>query len=360
MPLSLQREEVLARILSDLRLGLPIVLKDKTLTVLALPIENCSAERMLDFIAEGNAVISLTRKRADTLKARVYDGDLARILIPREASTDWIKAIADPSRDLQVPLKGPLESQRGGNVHLHKMAIELARKARLVPAVLVQSVQDYDFEASQFSYLDMADSNQELKSGVALELVSKSSLPLAEKVPSKIYLFREQHGGDEHCAIVFGNPPRNKPVLTRLHSACFTGDVLGSLKCDCQQQLHLALKRIIDRGEGILLYINQEGRGIGLSNKIRAYALQDQGFDTVEANHRLGFEDDERDFRLGSEVLKKLGYLHTSLMTNNPTKITILEDQGIQVHERIPILTTVTKYNVEYLAVKARKSGHRL
>ncbi len=360
MPLRLRREEILARILSDLRLGIPIVIKDKIQAVLALPVENCSSTRMKEFIAEEKTVITLTRKRADTLKARVYDGDLARILIPKEASFDWVKAIADPSRDLQVPLKGPLESQRGGKVHLHKVAIELARKARLLPAVLVQYVQNQDIEASQLSCLDIQDYNLDLKSEVALELVSKSSLPVSEKVPSTIYLFREQRGGDEHCAIVFGNPPRDKPVLTRLHSACFTGDVLGSLKCDCQQQLHLAMKRIIDKGKGILLYINQEGRGIGLSNKIRAYSLQDQGFDTVEANHRLGFEDDERDFRLGSEVLKKLGYHHTSLMTNNPAKITILETQGITVHERIPILTTVTKHNAEYLAVKARKSGHRL
>lgn len=356
----LQKDELLARILSDLRLGIPIIIKDKNQAVLALVVENCSSTRMKEFLAEDNTVITLTRKRADTLKARVYDGDLARILIPDEVSLDWVRAIADPSRDLQVPLKGPLESQRGGSAHLHKVAIELARKARLLPAVLVQPLQNQDVDERQLSCLDIQDFNLNLNSGVELDLVSKATLPISEKIPSKIYLFRELPGGDEHCAIVFGTPPRNKPVLTRLHSACFTGDVLGSLKCDCQQQLHLAMKRIISKGQGILLYINQEGRGIGLSNKIRAYSLQDQGFDTVEANHRLGFEDDERDFSLGSQILKMLGYHDTSLMTNNPAKITILESQGINVHERIPILTAATKHNSEYLAVKARKSGHRL
>ncbi len=358
MPHGLKKEEILARILSDLRLGLPVLLKDKTHMVMALPVENCSSARMKEFLTEGNSVLALTRKRADTLKARVYDGNLARILIPGEANIDWIRAVADPSRDLQVPLKGPLESQRGGRFNLHEVAIELARKARLLPSALVRPIQKQDCKDNQLTCLDVQDLH--IQSGVSLELVSKASLPLTEKVPSKIYLFRELRGGDEHCAIVFGTPPRDRPVLTRLHSACFTGDVLGSLKCDCQQQLHQAMKKIIDKKEGILLYINQEGRGIGLINKIRAYSLQDQGFDTVEANHRLGFEDDERDFRLGSEVLKVLGYHSTSLMTNNPDKITILESQGIKVHERIPILTVVTKHNAEYLSVKARKSGHIL
>ncbi len=358
MPFKLLKEEILARILSDLRLGLPVGIRDKEHAILALSVENSSPGRMQEFITDGNAVIALTRKRADTLKARVYDGNMARIIIPVEANTAWIKAIADPSRDLQTPMKGPLESQRGGTVHLHKVAIELTRKARLLPAVLVQPFETMEIAFNQISCLDITDMN--MTTEVSLERVSQATLPLTENVPSRIFLFREALGGDEHCAIVFGSPPRDKPVLTRLHSACFTGDVLGSLKCDCQQQLHQAMKRMNDQGEGILLYINQEGRGIGLGNKIKAYSLQDQGFDTVEANHRLGFEDDERDFRLGSEILKMLGYRHTRLMTNNPAKITILESQGITVHERIPILTTVNKYNADYLAVKARKSGHQL
>ncbi len=360
MHLALRKDEVLARILSDMRLGIPVVIKDNDNACVVLPVENGSLPRMKEFLAEGTTVIALTRRRADTLKARVYDEDLARIIIPDDASLDWVRAIADPSRDLQVPWKGPLETERGGKAHLHRMAIELARKARLLPAVLVRMLQGEEVEKTQLSCLEVQDFDPKQKPDVSLELVSKSTLPLSEKVPSMIYLFREKLGGDEHCAIVFGSPPRNKPVLTRLHSGCFTGDVLGSLKCDCQPQLHLALKRMINNEEGILLYINQEGRGIGLINKIRAYSLQDQGFDTVEANHRLGFEDDERDFRLGSEVLKLLGYRNARLMTNNPAKVSILESQGINVHERIPILTAVNKYNAEYMAVKARKSGHRL
>jgi len=153
---------------------------------------------------------------------------------------------------------------------------------------------------------------------------------------------------------------RDGPVLTRLHSACFTGDVLGSLKCDCGPQLHAALTAMHEAGAGVLLYLNQEGRGIGLANKMRAYSLQDQGFDTVEANHRLGFEDDERDFRLGAELLKKMGFAQVRLLTNNPRKVAMLEKGGITVTERVPLHVGQTDENAAYLATKAAKSGHLL
>jgi GTP cyclohydrolase II len=147
-------------------------------------------------------------------------------------------------------------------------------------------------------------------------------------------------------------------VLARLHSACFTGDVLGSLKCDCGPQLRAALARMGAEGAGVLLYLNQEGRGIGLANKLRAYSLQDQGFDTVEANHRLGFEDDERDFRLGSGILRKLGFSAVRLMTNNPRKISMMQANGIDVAERVPLTAGRTDQNAAYLATKVAKSGH--
>ena len=161
-------------------------------------------------------------------------------------------------------------------------------------------------------------------------------------------------------AIEIGRPDRAAPVLARLHSACFTGDLMGSLKCDCGPQLRGALAQMGNEGSGVLLYLNQEGRGIGLANKMRAYALQDQGFDTVEANHRLGFEDDERDFRLGADLLKSLGFSAVRLLTNNPAKIAMMEKSGIQVTERVPLRVGETTFNKDYLATKASKSGHLL
>ena len=149
-------------------------------------------------------------------------------------------------------------------------------------------------------------------------------------------------------------------MLARLHSACFTGDLLGSLKCDCGPQLNAALAQMGQEGAGVLLYLQQEGRGIGLANKMRAYALQDQGFDTVEANHRLGFEDDERDFWLGAEILRKMGFGSVRLLTNNPAKIAMMERCGLTVTERVPLKVGETPQNARYLAVKAAKSGHLL
>ena len=176
----------------------------------------------------------------------------------------------------------------------------------------------------------------------------------------RLHVYRPDDGGEEHYAIEVGRPDRAAPVLARLHSACFTGDVMGSLKCDCGPQLRAALAQMGAEGAGVLLYLNQEGRGIGLANKMRAYSLQDQGFDTVEANHRLGFEDDERDFRLGSDILKSLGFDAVRLLTNNPAKVAMMEASGVSVTERVPLKVGETPQNEAYLATKAKKSGHLL
>jgi len=176
----------------------------------------------------------------------------------------------------------------------------------------------------------------------------------------RLHIFRPEDGGEEHYAVEIGQPDRDKPVLSRLHSACFTGDILGSLKCDCGPQLRGALAQMGEEGAGVLLYLNQEGRGIGLANKMRAYSLQDQGFDTVEANHRLGFEDDERDFRIGADILRRLGFRDVRLMTNNPAKVDRMNSCGLTVVERVPLKVGENRHNHHYLATKAAKSGHLL
>jgi GTP cyclohydrolase II len=175
-----------------------------------------------------------------------------------------------------------------------------------------------------------------------------------------VHVFRPDDGGPEHYAITVGTPDPDRPVTVRLHSACFTGDVLGSRKCDCGPQLREAMKAMAAAGGGVLLYLNQEGRGIGLANKMRSYVLQDAGLDTVEANHWLGFEDDQRDFRIGAAILRRMRISRVRLMTNNPAKVSILAGHGIDVAERVPLRVGRTAYNDRYLATKARKSGHYL
>ena len=176
----------------------------------------------------------------------------------------------------------------------------------------------------------------------------------------EILAYMEKGLTEEHYAVEIGRPNRGKPVLSRLHSACFTGDLLGSLKCDCGPQLRGALAQMGAEGAGVLLYLNQEGRGIGLANKMRAYSLQDQGFDTVEANHRLGFEDDERDFRIGAEILRRRGFSQVRLMTNTPAKVDRMNSCGLTVVERVPLKVGENRHNEGYLATKAAKSGHLL
>jgi GTP cyclohydrolase II len=190
--------------------------------------------------------------------------------------------------------------------------------------------------------------------------VAAARVPLEFDAASRVRVFRPLDGAEEHYAVEIGSPDRAAPVLCRLHSACFTGDLVGSLKCDCGPQLRAALQQIGAEGAGMLLYLNQEGRGIGLANKLRAYALQDQGFDTVEANHRLGFEDDERDFRIGANILRALGFSRVRLMTNNPAKVAMMHGCGLDVVERVPLRVGRTRFNAGYLRTKAAKSGHLL
>ena len=194
----------------------------------------------------------------------------------------------------------------------------------------------------------------------AMAEIASARVPLAVSEAGRVRVFRPLDGAEEHYAVEIGAPDRRAPLLCRLHSACFTGDLIGSLKCDCGPQLRAALEQIGAEGAGVLLYLNQEGRGIGLANKMRAYALQDQGFDTVEANHRLGFEDDERDFRIGANMLRTMGFSRIRLITNNPAKVAMMAGCGLEVVERVPLKVGRTRFNAHYLETKAAKSGHLL
>ena len=355
--------ELLARARSDLRMGVPVVLRGAGGDAVVLAAETLDEARMQEARAlPGDAVLAITARRAGTLKARAYDGDLARVALPNDADLDWLRAVADPADDLRVPMKGPLIARRGGDAGLHRLALQLTKTARLLPAALVVTMPDAGqlAQAHRLTVIDAAAATGHIGLESPLHRVVKARLPLEVSEAGRLHVFRPEDGSEEHYAIEIGQPPRDKPVLARLHSACFTGDLLGSLKCDCGPQLRAALARMGAEGAGVLLYLNQEGRGIGLANKMRAYSLQDQGFDTVEANHRLGFEDDERDFRIGAALLKAMGFSAVRLMTNNPAKVEMMRQTGIDVAERVPLVVGKNAHNREYLAVKARKSGHIL
>lgn len=355
--------EIVARARSDLRMGVPVVLSGARGAALILAAETLDAQRLADLRALGGApVLVLTARRAETLKARPYDGDLARILLPPDVSLPWVLGVADPADDLKTPMKGPLTSLREGAADLHRLAIALVKSARLLPAALVLGLPDGAGFAARngLTLVDTAAATEHLTEMSPLHPVVSARLPLQVSEAGRLHIFRPEDGGEEHYAIEIGQPARDAPVLARLHSACFTGDLMGSLKCDCGPQLRGALAQMGAEGAGVLLYLNQEGRGIGLANKMRAYSLQDQGFDTVEANHRLGFEDDERDFRIGAQILGLMGFSAVRLMTNNPAKIAMMRQNGIEVVERVPLKLGENPHNHAYLATKAAKSGHLL
>lgn len=361
MTLSPDITELLARARADLRMGVPIVIVGPDGGAIAASAETLSPQRLADLCAlSGKPVVALTARRAETLKARAYDGDLARILLPADADLGWIQALADPADDLRAPMKGPLLSQRDGPANLHRIALALLKSARLLPAAVVLPVPPDTVAGLGLTQIDADLAAAHLAERSPLHEVISARLPIEVSETSRLHVFRPEDGGEEHYAIEIGRPDRQLPVLTRLHSACFTGDLIGSLKCDCGPQLRAALAQMGHEGAGILLYLNQEGRGIGLANKMRAYSLQDQGFDTVEANHRLGFEDDERDFRLGSDILKSLGFSQVRLLTNNPAKIDMMQATGVAVVERVPLHVGENTHNKAYLATKAAKSGHLL
>lgn len=367
MSWELSTEEAVARARADLRIGAPVALFAGSVAAIAIAAETCTAERFADLrrAAPDGVDLAITHRRAETLKARAYDDDIARLVVPGDCDLGWVQATADPSLDLANPLRGPYRTRREGTADLHRMAVSLCKQARLLPAAVIAVFSDTAIIEDLVANAGLCRLSEDMvhraaNTKVEMHKVSGARVPTRFADAGRVHVFRPSDGGEEHYAIEIGTPSRELPVLSRLHSACFTGDVIGSLKCDCGPQLNAAMDQIAEAGAGVLLYMNQEGRGIGLANKMRAYALQDQGYDTVEANHRLGFEDDERDFRLGAEILKALGFTSVRLMTNNPGKIAMMEASGVSVDERVPLQVGETDENRAYLATKAAKSGHLL
>lgn len=360
--LRLTPEETVARARADLRIGAAVAVASAAGDAVVAAAETLTTDRLQDLRALGPLDMAITRRRAETLKARAYDGDMARIALAQDADAAAFMAIADPALALTRPLMGPFLARREGSAAAHRIALKLTKMARLLPAAVVAPVASAPEAAAAHGLTLIDESMMAAADGAAAEIahVASARVPLAVSEDARVHVWRPKSGEEEHYAIEIGAPDRAKPVLSRLHSACFTGDLIGSLKCDCGPQLRAALAQIGAEGAGVLLYLNQEGRGIGLANKMRAYSLQDEGFDTVEANHRLGFEDDERDFRIGTRILTGMGFSAVRLMTNNPKKVAAMEAAGLHVADRVPLIAGETAHNVAYLATKAMKSGHLL
>jgi GTP cyclohydrolase II len=342
-----------ARAADALRAGRPVRLEGGgAFTMLAAEtLKDAAIARM----RRAHAVLVLSHARARTLKIHLYTPGVVALPLAADMDTMRIRAIADPTADLAMPLKGPFEALRNSLPDAYAAAVKLAKLAGLLPAAIVRRA-GAGRDAASVSLRDIL--SYEIDAAASLRLVTRARVPLEGAELAELVAFRADDGAPENFAILINRPPTPGPVLTRLHSECFTGDLLGSLKCDCGQQLRGAIETIAKAGGGILLYLAQEGRGIGLINKLRAYKLQDQGFDTVEANERLGFEADERLYAIAARMLALLGYKSVRLLTNNPDKVAGLRAAGIAVAERVRHSFPANSHNRAYLKTKSEKAGH--
>ena len=281
-----------------------------------------------------------------------------------EATAQAIAPFVDPT--LPASDFVPAESDFTLPPQLASRAIDLVKLARLLPAAIfaplpTSAVQNLQGWADRHDLMLLSAQDVEsygLSASQQLLAVAEAQIPLQGAEDAKVIAFRPSDGGVEHLAILIGRPKPEDPLLVRLHSECFTGDLLGSLRCDCGDQLRGAIEIIGKEGAGALLYLNQEGRGIGLVNKLRAYQLQDQGSDTLEANETLGFGADERIYMPAAEMLRQLGFRRIRLLTNNPEKVKGLSDWGLTIEERVPHSFPSNGHNAFYLATKASRFGH--
>lgn len=373
----------MARAAGDLRRGLPVVVygEGRAALVAAAELldEECRAFLERPEGQEGAApFLAVTAARAEALKVAAKGHEAVFLAPLPDQTADDIAALADPSLDFSHPLSGPYhaEALSADAEAIGAAALKLCRQAGLLPAAAVRFLEAPAGAAEAASQMASWAASWAERFGLlaigaadvisiedvpaALARAAEARLPIAGAEDTRIVAFRPGDGGPEHYALVVGAPEECKKdaPLVRLHSACFTGDFLGSLKCDCGTQLRAALDAIIAEGAGVLLYMAQEGRGIGLLAKLKAYALQDQGFDTVDANLRLGFAEDERSYGPAAAMLKDLGLARVRLLTNNPEKVAGLEAEGIEVATRVAHNFPPNRHNAGYLETKKRRSGH--
>jgi len=357
------------RAIADFRRGEPIVIREGDRAVLALAAEALSDERLARFIrlSGSSPSLAMTARRA-TLLGLGRDGTgVVRVALSGTPVAQRLRELVDP---LAAPhaLPAVIAVTAAHPFDGDSAAVALAKIARLLPAAVTAAiglVSDRAMEEwARLEGLLVVEAGAILHYPVEnarrLARVGEARVPLAGAENTRIIAFRPSDGGLEHIAIVIGEPDPNAPVLARIHSECFTGDLLASLRCDCGDQLRGAIREIAERGAGVLLYLAQEGRGIGLVNKLRAYQLQDAGFDTVDANLQLGFDADERIYVPAAEILGQLGFSRVRLMTNNPLKVEALGHFGVEVVERVPHVFPSNDHNESYLRTKAVRSGHLL
>ena len=346
------------RALAEFRSGRPVIFSSQPEKFLiALPVDGLDPARLHAFehlCAPVRPKLVVTARRARALGIESV-GPVA-LKLPDGADIHMIDSlVADADADEAIDVDGPADERAGA-------AIELAKIAQRLPALLVADIASPASALIDPPLIVVASDavtafrRNDIHS---LEIASEAKVPLQGGLSTRFVVFRNAVGGGS-VAVIVGDPDFSKPVPVRLHSACLTGDVFGSSRCDCGDQLRLALTRLKEEGGGVILYLEQEGRGLGLANKMRAYALQDAGLDTVDANTTLGYDDDERDYGIAARMLQKLNCTRVLLLTNNPAKLNGLTEAGIEVVGRKPLHAPINIHNRRYMTAKAMRAGHEL
>ena len=353
-PIALQID----RAVGELRRGRAIELTSESAGFVFTAAENVSAPLLARIAAgaENPVQLAITAQRAEALGIDSAGGPVS-IELAADCRIDEIRALSGVVSVTPPNISGRARAMTGATEKAITAALQLAKAGRLLPALIwSEQTRTDDHSLLSMPVAHIAPSTSFLKH--RLKRISQAKVPLADAVNSEIAVFRDEHTLAEHIAIIVGEPRLDDVVPVRLHSACLTGDLLSSLRCDCGEQLRTAVARIAELGGGVLLYLDQEGRGIGLANKLRAYALQDKGLDTVDADQHLGFLADERSYLVAAVMLQELSISRVNLLTNNPQKIDALNEYGIEVVGRVPLIATTNAHNERYIRAKRERAGH--
>ncbi len=335
------------RVINELKSGRAVIISDENYSILVAATENIS-DNLYQMFKEHNGQLTLSKKRANFIKKESLTS--LSISLNQINKTDLFAIIGEKdyhATSLPVTMEATFLQQK---------AIELLIQAELIPSCI--STDKFSFNHNYLKIDISAIDNYDYDYSQNLKIVAKCPLNLKHALNSSIIAFTAEGSLKEHYAIIIGNPPIIP--LIRIHSSCYTGDLISSLTCDCEDQLHSAIIKINNDGGGIILYLMQEGRNIGLINKLRAYDLKNRGLDTVDANLALGFDEDNRSFRAAAQMLKILGYSRVKILTNNPEKSNFLEQYGIKVEKCISHITSYNDYNRSYLKTKQTRLGHKL
>lgn len=347
------------RALGELRRGRAIAVRDARGWRLVVPLETADGELVDYILRQPGTALVVTGARAAALKVPCEADEVLLLALPAGLTPEQVRELGHhwEADGWRSALGGAVPQATCADV-LGLAAVRLAKGAQLLPALLITPLQSAPLPANVLAVsIDDVDRHAQPREDDLLR-ISEARVPLREGEDSRLVLFRDRRDASEHVAVIVGRPDASCVVPVRAHSSCFTGDLLGSLRCDCGEQLQTAVKRLHDAGGGVLLYLAQEGRGIGLANKLRAYQLQDDGLDTLDADRHLGFSADERSYAIAAAMLRQLGFTRIRLLTNSPHKLRELRARGIDVQEMESLVAAPNVHNERYIRTKRDRAGH--